>query len=81
MGKNLSAKERLLKLNNNSTRVPGHGLVREGRPHRANGEQMPAGSFGNGLCSCGAVSGMLETDGARRAWHTAHKLDVVTGAV
>ena len=63
-----------------STRLPGHGLLSEGKPyvwrqgdeedapswHRARWELRGVGA---GLCSCGTASPKLESDGARKRWH------------
>lgn len=66
-----------------STRLPGHGLLSEGRPYEwRQGDEEDAPSWhrtdwrvteGCGVCSCGAFSGPLLTNGARRRWYGAHK--------
>lgn len=69
-----------------STRLPGHGLLSEGRPYELRqGDEEDAPSWhrtdwrtheGSGVCSCGAFSGPLPTNGARQRWHKAHKEQV-----
>lgn len=89
-----------------NTRVPGHGLVSEGRPrfysdacdnpqcvdyqrrkaeYEAQGirwesvwEEAYVGRLGHARCSCGAESGHLPSQGARRRWHAAHKVEVTS---
>jgi len=58
-----------------STRLPGHGLEREGKPFQwsdRDGQYVrPWGHPRTGVakCSCGAVSPVLGSDGARKRWH------------
>lgn len=69
-----------------STRLPGHGLLSEGFPYeRRQGDEEDAPSWhrtdrwvheGHGVCSCGASSPLLDTDGARKRWHKAHKDEI-----
>lgn len=66
-----------------STRLAGHGLLSEGRPYELRqGDEEGASSWhrthwreseGCGVCSCGAFSGPLPTNGARKRWHRDHK--------
>lgn len=64
-----------------STRLRGHGLLSEGKPyqHRQDDEEdTPSwhrvpGWEGHGVCSCGASSPDLDTDGGRQRWHRDHK--------
>ena len=67
-----------------STRLAGHGLLNEG----AGWVVLSDGSyhrnrydrFGFARCSCGATSGVLESNGQRKRWHREHK-DSIRGAV
>jgi hypothetical protein len=74
-----------------STRLPGHGLLSEGKPYewrRGDEEDAPSwhparyygvgrwASSGCGICSCGAASPPLESDGARKRWHRVHKDEI-----
>jgi hypothetical protein len=56
-----------------STRLPGHGLQAEGKAFEGGDEpRRKSGSYSNfgfGLCSCGARSPLLYSDGARKRWH------------
>jgi len=74
-----------------SSRLPGHGLLSEGWPYeRHQGDEEAAPSWhrsarpdwlGHGVCSCGAYSpDVLETNGARKRWHRAHKEEIRTAA-
>lgn len=73
-----------------STRLPGHGLLSEGWPYeRRQGDEEEAPSWhksprpdwsGHGVCSCGAHSGVLETNNARKRWHKAHKDEIRSAA-
>ena len=74
-----------------STRLPGHGLLSEGLPYEhRQGDENDAPSWhrtgweqryvGHGVCSCGASSPVLESDGARKRWHRdVHKPEVRNG--
>lgn len=75
-----------------NTIVAGHGLQAEGKPYelvpvRAMAEVEAAGRYfrrrpgtaGLGLCRCGATSGVLVSDAARKRWHTGHKTHVREG--
>jgi pyridoxine 5'-phosphate synthase PdxJ len=62
-----------------NTRLAGHGLRNEGaafvklddgRWRRVDSSRRA----GHGLCECGAHSGWLDSDGARKRWHHEHKL-------
>ena len=68
-----------------SARVPGHTLVAEGAPHvvdetkrvvRAYNSWGGIGGYGRGLCSCGAMSDLLDSAHQRKKWHRAHKAEV-----
>ena len=62
-----------------NTRVAGHALQAEGKPHEPNGEggHMRAWRHaGYALCSCGAASPELESDAARKRWHAVHKDEI-----
>lgn len=71
-----------------NTRIPGHGLQREGRAHDETGRYIGGyysgalgdgrgTSVGYGLCSCGAKSPELPSTGARKRWFNEHKAEVV----
>lgn len=65
-----------------SNRLSGHTLRSEGKPFvwtanggryvRADGHKKE----GVGLCSCGAHSQNLDSDGARKRWHRCHKDEI-----
>jgi hypothetical protein len=57
-----------------SLHLHGHRLFDEGRIFRCTGRH------GEGKCSCGALSGILESDAARKRWHRFHVVRVLTGA-
>jgi hypothetical protein len=61
--------------------IPGHGLVGEGRPFRANRERVDS-TIGDGraLCACGALSHVLPSTNARKRWHREHKLALLVAA-
>jgi hypothetical protein len=65
-----------------NTRLPGHGLRSEGMPYLwADWGEGPAWRQsldwrGYGLCSCGATSEVLASNGARKRWHADHKDEV-----
>lgn len=63
-----------------STRLPGHGLLREGKPWTRVGSdwiEVHSGHHGRGRCSCGEASPVLSSDAARKRWHRdAHKPEV-----
>jgi hypothetical protein len=69
-----------------STRLPGHGLLSEGWPCEwRQGDEEDAPTWhrsarhdwrGHGVCSCGAHSGVLETNNARKRWHREHKDEI-----
>lgn len=72
-----------------STRLRGHGLLSEGKPYFfRQGDKQDTPSWhradpdfdgqGHGVCSCGAASPELETDGQRKRWHKAHKDEIRT---
>jgi hypothetical protein len=71
-----------------STRLPGHGLLSEGKPHEQGGTSgryeriftAPFEKSGHGACSCGEASPVLESDSARRKWHRAHKDEIRAAA-
>jgi hypothetical protein len=65
-----------------SGRVAGHTLRAEGAPHVVTETGATArvwngyggiGGYGRGLCSCGAMSGLLDSAHQRKAWHRRHK--------
>ena len=63
-----------------STRLAGHELLNEGAPYTKHGRNSyPArtgygtGGKGHGKCSCGALSGWLESGSKRKQWHREHK--------
>lgn len=76
-----------------SSRLPGHGLQSEGKPYVwRQGDEETAPSWhrvrypdpaylGHGLCSCGASSPSLESDGARKRWHKTHKDEIRADAL
>lgn len=66
-------------------RVKGHALINEGvgYPPGLSGEQIvKRWAFishdlaGVGVCHCGAKSGPLPSDAARKRWHREHKAEV-----
>ena len=64
-----------------NTRLAGHALQHEGKPHvpgaTSRWVRVYASSSGVALCECGGTSRVLDTDVARKAWHRAHKQDVL----
>lgn len=67
-------------------RVPGHGLLHEGRPVLAtgccgtpdnHGRRNHYDKIGHGICSCGALSPCQDTTAARQRWHR-HQAQVRT---
>ncbi|MEU8199410.1 hypothetical protein AB0C10_37060 [Microbispora amethystogenes] len=59
-----------------NTRLPGHELRNEGAPFAwSSGRYVRQRETwtGKGLCSCGAVSDVLDSNNARKRWHRAHK--------
>lgn len=64
-------------------RVPGHTLRYEGAPFDARGRVLFSlpfkhGGPGRGKCSCGVLSDVLPSAGARQRWHRQHKAEVST---
>lgn len=63
-----------------SSRLSGHTLRSEGKPFvwTTNGGRYvrTENVEGVGLCSCGAHSKKLTSDGARKRWHRAHKDEI-----
>ena len=72
-----------------NTRLSGHALLREGEGYRVDGcltcrPSHPDLTFGgvyalyggHGRCSCGDASPCLNSRGARKRWHAAHKDEV-----
>ena len=68
-----------------AVRVPGHTLRSEGKPYKVlvvteAGTQVSQRVYdsktGRALCSCGALSDLLTTDGQRKRWHRAHKTEI-----
>lgn len=68
-----------------SERVPGHTLRHEGAPHlvsetgqtvRVQRGYGGVSGYGRALCSCGAMSDLLDSGGQRKAWHRQHKAQV-----
>ena len=60
--------------------IKGHGLAGEGAPHDAEGKRIfkdiwsvGTGGEGRGKCSCGELSEVLPSGGARKRWHKTHK--------
>ena len=66
-----------------NTRVAGHSLLWDGAPHNDQGQRiahvylMEKGGEGRGKCSCGTLSDVLPSKGARQRWHKEHKAEVV----
>lgn len=62
------------------TLVPGHTLRHEGAPHAVNERgqtvRLNEGRYGRGLCSCGALSDLLDSNAQRKWWHARHKDEV-----
>ncbi|GGM52333.1 hypothetical protein ACFFX1_55625 [Dactylosporangium sucinum] len=67
------------------TRVAGHALWYEGAAHDDDGHLIEsAGRIvrsgpGRGKCECGALSWVLPSATARKAWHRQHKTEVAAG--
>lgn len=62
-----------------STRLPGHGLLREGMPYTLFGgewTEVRSAWVGRGRCSCGAFSDYLPSNNARKRWHRDHKDEI-----
>lgn len=70
--------------------VPGHTLVREGKPFRSQDcddcqwqgppertFRYTAAGWGHGRCTCGQESGHLPSANGRKRWHREHKLNVL----
>lgn len=74
-------KEAIKRANGGTTHVSGHSLKGGGAPYRADGTQITYEWIGNGLCDCGALSGLLDTNRERKRWHLQHKLTIVGGSV
>jgi len=58
--------------------MPGHELVSEGAPHDAKGRRLGLYGYstagtGKAKCSCGKLSGVLDSGLKRKAWHREHK--------
>ena len=71
-----------------SARLSGHALCAEGKPCKRTDrrrsepisyEIIHGASTGSALCECGEKSPALESDGARKRWHRAHKEQVRGG--
>ena len=71
------------------SRIKGHTLRFEGAPHvvaedgrvvRVYGSYGGVSGFGRGLCSCGALSDLLDSAHQRKKWHREHKAEVAGGA-
>lgn len=62
------------------TLVPGHTLRNEGAPHAVNERgqtvRLTEGRYGRGLCSCGELSDLLDSNAQRKRWHARHKSEV-----
>ena len=65
-----------------AARLRGHALRSEGQPYkiivatdlgRPIAEREHYSNLGRALCSCGALSDRLSTDGRRKQWHRDHK--------
>jgi len=60
-----------------NTRLAGHALQHEGKPHvpgaTSRWVRVYGSSSGVALCECGRTSPVLDTDVARKAWHRDHK--------
>lgn len=72
-----------------NTRVPGHGLLREGCafeavtpdpwrpvPYMGRAFRYTGEAEGRAVCSCGDCSEVLPSTAARRRWHEEHKAEV-----
>lgn len=65
------------------TNIRDHALRSEGAPY-VGSDEYPwvrvypnhGGGTGHALCECGATSGVLMSDGARKSWHADHKAQV-----
>lgn len=63
-----------------ATRLAGHALRLYGNPFESDG--TPASIYsriGHARCECGAMSGVLTTQGDRREWHREHKQQIRMG--
>ena len=63
------------------TNLRGHALRGEGMGHKPGDEDEPwvtiwRGWTGVGLCECGEVSPVLESNADRKRWHIAHKDEI-----
>lgn len=61
-----------------SNRMKGHALAAEGAPHDLSGRRLSTiyggvSGVGAALCSCGALSDVLDSANVRKAWHRKHK--------
>lgn len=64
-----------------STRIPGHGLLSEGKPYwwdsqKSSWERAYGTKDGVALCSCGRFSQTLHNDAERKRWMNIHKRQV-----
>lgn len=59
-------------------RLPGHGLVAEGRVWIPG--QPVRGGAGRAVCGCGVESPELPNTSARKRWHREHKDAIRAGA-
>lgn len=64
-----------------NTRLVGHELKREGGAYDSKGVPLYGRrQTGRGKCSCGATSDVLQSNYARKRWHTGHKDKIRGGA-
>lgn len=64
-----------------ANRLAGHTLRSEGAPFvrlgaGPRGTYRPNGRIGRGLCSCGVMSDVLDSNAKRKKWHRDHKDDI-----
>lgn len=59
-------------------RVSGHTLLHEGDAYNEDGKRkMYRPKLGHGKCSCGEVSPLMSSNGARKRWHRLHKVAIL----
>ncbi|WP_159601603.1 hypothetical protein [Agromyces humi] len=66
-----------------NTRLAGHTLANEGAPFNDNGARIGyrgTSGEGRGKCSCGELSDVVASGGARRRWHADHKAEIAAKA-
>ena len=63
-----------------ANRLAGHTLRSEGAPFASSGPvvtyRVRSTWIGKGMCSCGAMSDVLDSNAKRKKWHRDHKDDI-----